>query len=204
MNNVLTGLLAMPVRAMARNVWLMLVFVLWTAIVALPMAAMAQPIKQLEADVRAGQASTEDVLLLAKNRITARQFKPALQLLDSVSVSDPAQEVSRQILRGLCFEGLVSNAEAAAAYDQALTAVPDDPAALLRLGVLAYRTGDIERARGLLNRSAAAGSGNPEAYYYLYVIERLPDERARALRQLLANDGPNGPWAARALQKRIP
>ena len=164
----------------------------------------ADTINQLEQAVKAGRASAEDKLLLSKNWIIARDFSQALQLLDGISLSNGQQEAVRQILRGLCLERMLRISEANAAYENALQAVPDYSAALLRLGVLAYRMGDVARARQLIGRLIAAGFGSPEAYYYLYLTEPVAAERAQALIQLLALDGPNGPWAALALQHKVP
>lgn len=156
----------------------------------------------LEDDYLAGRATPEESLLLAKNRIIARRFDAALSLLDGLRVPTARLEAHRQVLRGMSFEGLTRYGDAHAAYDAALTAAPDDPTVLLRQGVLAYHMGDLWKAELYLARAAATMPGNAEAHCYLYTLATSPQDRARELAELLRTDGPNGPWARKALMFR--
>lgn len=169
------------------------------ALFALSFTAGAQTLKQLESAVVSGHAPVEAKLLLAKNWIAAQQYSRALALLDKIPATN-ASEATRQILRGLSCEGLSRNPEAIAAYKLALSAVPNDPSAQLRLGVLEYRLGDAVYARDLITLSVASDRTNPEACYYLYILSGLPADRADALTMLLACDGPDGSWSQRALR----
>jgi tetratricopeptide (TPR) repeat protein len=156
----------------------------------------------LEADLQQGRASAADNLLLAKVWIDGGRYQNALDLLDRLKVVEPALENRRQILRGLALEGLVRSADAWSAYEAALAAVPDDPAAILREAAYSFRSGDAVRALRYVQRSLARAPGSAEGYYLVYVLETDAQARDRALVNLIGADGPDGPWATRALAYR--
>jgi Flp pilus assembly protein TadD len=162
------------------------------------------PLLQLQHDVTTGHATSAERLLLAKEWIVAQKFGPALTLLNAQPFTESPLEALRHVLRGECFEGLRDVANADAAYHAALATVPNDAAALLRLGVMRYLGGDTTAALDFVRRATRAETGNPEAYYYLYLLAPLPSETAAALQSLLAADGPNGSWSALALKQRRP
>src|SRR5262245_15129837 len=156
-----------------------------------PAPPQAPPnLSELEEDVRQGRASPEENLLLAKARIDGGRHQDALDLLDRLKPANGLIENRRQILRGLSLEGLNRSAGAWAAYEAALAAVPDDPAALLREAAFAFTSGDSERALRFATLSLSRQPGNPEGYYLLYVLEPDPAARHRALVNLIGTDGP--------------
>lgn len=169
-----------------------------------PAQAPISALQQLQNDITSGHATSAERLLLAKEWIVAKKFGQALTLLNAPLFTDPSLEALRHVLRGQCFEGLRDMGSADAAYHAALATVPNDAAALLRLGVMRYLSGDTTAALDFVRRATRAEAGNPEAYYYLYLLAPLPDETAAALQSLLAADGPNGAWSALALKQRRP
>ena len=162
----------------------------------------ARHLATLEEDARQGRTTTAETLLLAKAWIAGGDHQKALALLDRLTVTDATLENRRQILRGLSLEGLMWNADAWTAYEAALAAVPEDPAALLREAAYSFRSGELVRALNYARQSLARQPGNPEGYFLLYALESDAQARDRALLNLIGADGPDGPWATRALSYR--
>ena len=158
--------------------------------------------KALAADAEKGLTTPEENLLLAKSWIAVGEYRRALRLLDAQTLSDPLLVNRKEILRGLCFEGLIENAGAWNAYEAARSALPDDASALVREATYAYRSGDTVRAENLARQALSIQPGNPEPLYYLYLLEFDPAARASILVRLIGIDGPNGAWTLRALTAR--
>jgi len=165
-------------------------------------ATPAQTLQALLADVKAGRATPEDKLLLAKTYISAKSYVQAQAVLAALTFSDAQHKVTQLILQGLCAEGLVQNARAAALYAQAVQVSPTRPDAYLRRGVLAYLSGNTSDARLMLQKSVSLAPNSPEAYYYLFRLATTSADRASTLNLLLACDGPDGAWSAKALAHR--
>lgn len=136
--------------------------------------------------------------LEAKLRISERKYREALQQLDRIAASTPEEESLKLILLGQCYEGLPAIARALTAYRQAEKVAPPGSAAVLRQGILQYKLGDRQSAMTLLRRYIDMEPGNPEAFYYLFLLLRDddPHERARFARKVVLLDGPNGFWSA--------
>lgn len=167
-----------------------------------PAPAATQNLAALEDDARQGRTTAEENLLLAKAWVNSGAHQKALDLLDTLTSGDQTFQNRRHILRGQALEGTDRRADAWSAYEAALAAVPGDASALLREAAFSYRAGDGVRALRLAQQSLSRQPGNPEAYYLLYVLETDTAARNRALLNLAATDGPDGPWTARAIADR--
>ena len=78
---------------------------------------------------------------------------------------------------GLCSLRLNNTKDAEDFFQRALKLDPDEPAALLKLGAIRYRQGQIEEARKLVARHNKLVSPTPESLWLALRIERRLGER---------------------------
>ncbi len=134
-------------------------------------------------------------LLKAKEQFGRKEFGCALSVLRAIEASTPEEKAAVQILMGQCYEGN-SCACAFAAYRKALSIAPTVSESLLRLGVLEFKAGSIDEAKSHLERYVEVAPGNPEAFYYLYLVYAMLDDdgQEKCLREVILLDGPDCYW----------
>ena len=88
--------------------------------------------------------------------------RPAVRAEPKLSAEEKAalKKMAAELRRGRGLAGKGKHAEAIAAYDRALAAVPDEPRVLLELGVELRATGDLARAEDV-SRKVAKPGGDP-------------------------------------------
>jgi tetratricopeptide (TPR) repeat protein len=141
-----------------------------------------------------------DRFLAAKVKISQGKYRESLTELDGISVSTQEEESVKLILMGQSYEGLDDRASAFAAYKKAASADPLGSAAILREGVLHYKMGDPKLANILLSRYVRVNTGNPEAFYYLFLCEVIEKERLESAKKVIVLDGPDGFWSTKLLK----
>ena len=94
-------------------------------------------------------------------------------------------------------------AEASSALDRAIALDPDDAPALETKGVLLFRSGRVDEARPLFERSVASGPSAAAAHVALAVLALRADRLADAALQLEAarHIEPRDPWILDQLQR---
>jgi type IV pilus assembly protein PilF len=79
---------------------------------------------------------------------------------------------------GVCSMRMKNTKDAEEFFTRALKLDADDPAALLELGQIRYRQGNMEQARRLVSRHLKLASPSPESLWLAVRIERKSGERA--------------------------
>lgn len=145
----------------------------------------------------------EHRLLAARVEIAEGRYREALDLLDDIAADTAEEEADKLVLSGQGYEGLNDAARAHDAYTRARSLAPGFPAPTLREGVLHYHGGDRERARALLYRYVEAEQGNPEAFYYLALLEEDPPRRADFVRRLAILDSSTATWSSELFRSLV-
>jgi len=97
-------------------------------------------------------------------------------------------------LEGMLLEESGRAAEAAAAYDEALTLAPNDPDLLLKVGIYKLAAGKLEEAIKLLEHCSRILPGDGDTQYYLaqaYHLDGKDDLALAAIRQSLKAEPDN-------------
>jgi tetratricopeptide (TPR) repeat protein len=138
-----------------------------------------------------------NVLIEAAHSLRREEYSEALARLEKAAVVSKEDEAIRLILMGECYEELDTLPRVIWAYRKAHSVAPSVAVSSLRLGVVEYKSGDLERAKEYLEQYVTFEPGNAEAYYYLYLCyfaEDNPVQLARCLKQLIVLDAPKGIW----------
>jgi len=142
--------------------------------------------------------------LEAKLKISQGKYRESLREAEAITAKTPEEESLKLILMGQSYEGLLDSAHAFAAYDKAQAVTPLCSAAILRRGVLQYKMGDLVEAERQLSRYVRLEPGNPEVFYYLFLLSLAQDDardtRAKLARKVSLLDGPNGFWSTELLK----
>lgn len=155
-------------------------------------------IQHLDGDRNAfnGQALSARILLARGDHLKA------LAELTSIHTHDAEEESTKLILMGLCHETGGDDQSASKLYRRAVQASAKCTVAHLREAVLSYRRGELDHAITMLENYILKDSGNPEAYFYLYVSVADGVERQRYLRRVLELDGVDGFWTKQVVAYR--
>jgi predicted Zn-dependent protease len=157
---------------------------------------------QREHEIRQLPSICHDHFMAAKVKISQEGYRDALRELEGTITSKPEEEAIKLLLLGQANEGLNNTAQALAAYRKARSIAPNLSVAVLREGVLKYKLGNLEEAKQLLSQYTKLESGNPEAFYYLFLLAHCQgdtDKKAMFTERVIALDAPNGYWSNKIL-----
>lgn len=128
-------------------------------------------IHQFRKAVSAGQSQADMAVPFGRALVASGQFQQALDVLDVDSqVSDRARALTAS-LRGDALAGLQKTSQAAKAYAQALSIVPDLGEALRGKARLAIQRGDMQAARQLLSKAVSANDHDAGSLELLGQVE---------------------------------
>ena len=116
--------------------------------------------KEIRRAAELGMAKTRTAPQLAKSLMVQGQFQKAL---DELATAGPAQNAGTEVIRGDAYSALNKQAEAKAAYEQALKLTPDAPLALVGLAKIAYFNKDVDGATRMIEQAIAKNPQNTEA-----------------------------------------
>lgn len=124
--------------------------------VSLTAGRFADAAEQFQRAREHGMPPSQINTLLGQALIGEGSFKDALEVLDPNAVDGATKRAKILALQGKAYLGLEKNREAGEAFDAALAAQPDYPAALVGQARLAQVAGKDERAQELLAQAIAA------------------------------------------------
>jgi predicted Zn-dependent protease len=122
--------------------------------------------KQFAEAVAANPGNVEAILGLAQTQIGERDFPGALRSAEAALKIDP-RGVSPRLMHTAALLGLERTAEANTELTAILKAHPDQPDALLQLGVIELKSGNGKQAEALAAKAVAANPQNFRAFALL-------------------------------------
>ena len=116
--------------------------------------------KEIRRATELGMAKAKTAPQLARSLMAQGKHQLAL---DELSAAAPLQDGAAEITRGDAYTSLGKQAEAKAAYEQALKLTPDAPLALVGLAKIAYFGKDVDGASRLVDQAITKNPKSTEA-----------------------------------------
>lgn len=134
--------------------------------------------KEIRRAMELGMAKTQTAPQLAKSLMAQGKYQDAL---DALGAAGPTQDAGTEVARGDAYAALGKQAEAKAAYEQAVKLSPDAPLALIGLAKIAYFAKDVEGATRMIDQAIAKNPQSTEALVAKADLLRAQNKNDEAL-----------------------
>lgn len=134
--------------------------------------------KEIRRAAELGTPRSKTAPQLARALMTQGQFQKAL---DELAAASPLQDAYGEVIRGDAYSALNKQAEAKAAYEQALKLAPDQPLALVGLAKIAYFNKDVAGATRMIDQAVAKNPQSTEALVAKAELLRAQEKNDEAL-----------------------
>lgn len=134
--------------------------------------------KEIRRAAELGTPRSKTAPQLARALMTQGQFQKAL---DELAAASPLQDAHGEVIRGDAYSALNKQAEAKAAYEQALKLAPDQPLALVGLAKIAYFNKDVPGATRMIEQAVAKNPQSTEALVAKAELLRAQEKNDEAL-----------------------